>query len=88
MELAESKITSKGQISLPTAVRRKLGLVPGTRIEWLEHDGEIVVRRASRYSSQDIHDAVFSTAAKPASASAPTMDNGIRRYIKKKHARG
>lgn len=88
MELAESKITSKGQISLPTAVRRKLGLVPGTRIEWLEHDGEIVVRRASRYSSQDIHDAVFSAATKPASASAPTMDKGIRRYIKKKHARG
>ncbi|MGB0955146.1 MAG: AbrB/MazE/SpoVT family DNA-binding domain-containing protein, partial [Panacagrimonas sp.] len=55
MESVESKITSKGQISVPAAVRRQLALGPGARIEWVEKDGEVVVRRASRFSSQEIH---------------------------------
>lgn len=85
MNTVQSKITSKGQISVPAAVRRKLNLAPGARIEWLERDGEVVVRRASRYSSQDIHAAVFKQPAKPVSVSA--MDEGIRSLLKKKHAR-
>ena len=45
MDTVESKITSKGQVSLPAAVRRKLNVAPGSRLEWVERDGEIVVRR-------------------------------------------
>ena len=86
MEPVESKITSKGQISVPAAVRRQLDLVPGARIEWLEKDGEVIVRRASRFSSQDIHQAVF--AEKQATATVDDMDAGIRSRMKNKHARG
>lgn len=85
MESVESRITSKGQISVPAAVRRRLDLVPGARIEWLERDGEVIVRRASQFSSQDIHRAVFSK--KPKAASSAAMDAGIRAHLKKKHAR-
>lgn len=85
MGSVESKITSKGQISVPAAIRRRLDLVPGSRIEWVEKDGEIVVRRASRFSSQDIHDAVFEKCPPPASVAE--MDAGIRAHLKKKHAR-
>ncbi len=85
MESVESKITSKGQISVPAAVRRKLDLTPGARIEWVEHNGEVVVRRVSRFSSQEIHEAVFG--AQTHSVSAPSMDAAIRAHLKKKHAR-
>lgn len=85
MESVESKITSKGQISIPAAIRRRLDLVPGARIEWLEKDGEIVVRRASRFSSQDIHDSVFEKS--PPATSVADMDAGIRAHLKIKHAR-
>ncbi|MFA7503717.1 MAG: AbrB/MazE/SpoVT family DNA-binding domain-containing protein [Burkholderiaceae bacterium] len=84
MEPVESKITSKGQISVPAAVRKRLDLGPGTRIEWVEKDGEIVVRRASRFTSQEIHEAVFRT-ERPV-VSVEEMDEGIKARMKKKHA--
>lgn len=84
MEPVESKITSKGQISVPAVVRRRLDLGPGTRIEWVERNGEIVVRRASRFTSQDIHDAVFRKES-PA-VSVDDMDKGIKARMKRKYA--
>src|SRR5690349_5426920 len=36
MALAYSKITAQGQISVPAEVRRKLGLGPGSVLEWEE----------------------------------------------------
>jgi AbrB family looped-hinge helix DNA binding protein len=85
MKTVESRITSKGQVTLPAAVRRKLNVAPGARVEWVERDGEAVMRRSSRYSSQDIHVAVFGDKGQP--VSVPAMDDGIRKYLKKKHAR-
>ena len=54
MALARSKITAQGQISVPMAVRRKLGGGPGSVIEWVADGEQIVVRRAGRYSSSDV----------------------------------
>jgi len=84
MDPVESKITSKGQISVPAAVRKQLDLGPGARIEWIERNGEIVVRRASRYTSEEIHEAVFRK-KKPV-ASVEDMDEGIKTRVKKKYA--
>ena len=87
MALAHSKLTAQGQISVPAEVRRKLGLGPGAVLEWDEEDGRIVVRRAGQFTSEDIHRAVFSReTAEP--ASVEDMKQGIRRHIKKRHARG
>lgn len=85
MEPVESKITSKGQVSIPSAVRQRLDLGPGTRIEWVEKNGEIVVRRVSRFTSQEIHEAVFEK--KTNAVSVEAMDDGIRAHMRKKHAR-
>ena len=85
MEPVESKITSQGQVSVPALVRQKLGLAPGSRIEWREKDAEIVVRKASKYSSRDIHDAVFPTPPDPVDTAG--MDAGIRSQVQRKHAR-
>jgi len=84
MEPVESKITSKGQISVPAVVRKRLDLGPGTRIVWIERNGEILVRRASRFTSQEIHDAVFREDAPV--VSVKDMDAGIKARMKKKYA--
>ena len=57
--IAHSKLTAQGQVSVPAAVRRSLGVGPGAVLEWSDDGGAIVVRRAGRHSSQDIHLALF-----------------------------
>jgi len=85
MAMAQSKLTAQGQISVPAAVRRKLGLGPGSVIEW-DVDGEqMVVRRAGRYSSSDVHQSLFATL--PAPRSLNELKDGVRLAIKKRHAR-
>jgi AbrB family looped-hinge helix DNA binding protein len=37
-------VTSKGQTTIPKEVRDKLGLSPGTRIEWRVEDGTATIR--------------------------------------------
>jgi AbrB family looped-hinge helix DNA binding protein len=40
-----SKITSKGRITIPVEVRKKLGLRPGTRVWFIENEkGEYVLK--------------------------------------------
>ena len=85
MASIESKITSQGQVSIPASIRRKLGLTPGSTVQWCERDGEVIVRRASKYSSLDIHEAVFG--APPARRSVAAMDEGIRSHMRRTHAR-
>ena len=49
MAIAVSRLTPRGQTSVPAEVRRRLGLAPGSILEW-EQDGEnIVVRRFARF---------------------------------------
>jgi AbrB family looped-hinge helix DNA binding protein len=55
MAIAHSRLTAQGQISVPAAVRRKLGLGPGSTLEWHEEGEKIVVRRLGRFSSADLH---------------------------------
>ena len=49
MPLAHSKLTAQSQISVPASVRRKLGVGPGSVLEWHEDGYNVVVRRAARY---------------------------------------
>ncbi len=85
MTLAHSKLTAQGQISVPAEVRRKLGVGPGSILEWDEEDDQIVVRRAGRYTSEDVHRALFRTPPRP--RTVEEMKEGIRRYVKRRHAR-
>jgi AbrB family looped-hinge helix DNA binding protein len=39
------RITSKGQVTIPQAIREALGLLPDTEVEWEIRDGAAVVRR-------------------------------------------
>ncbi len=84
MAIAQSKLTAQGQISVPAAVRRRLGVGPGSVIEWAADGEQIVVRRAGRHSSEDIHRTVFATPPKPRSLAE--LKDGARRYVKTRHA--
>jgi AbrB family looped-hinge helix DNA binding protein len=86
MALAQSKVTAQGQISIPVEVRRKLGIGPGSVLEWEEEGDAVVVRKAGRYTSEDIHRAIFPQGT-PASEKVEAFDKGMRSYMKKKHAR-
>lgn len=85
MPLAQSKLTAQGQISVPAEVRRRLGLSPGSILEWEEKGDEIVVRRAGRYTSEDLHRALFPTPPKP--LTLEEMKQGIEEYVKRRYAR-
>ena len=83
---ATSKLSPQAQVSVPAVVRRKLGLGPGSVLSWEEEDGRIVVRRVGLNSSKDIHAKVF--AKPPARRSAAELKQGIRKRMKRRHARG
>ena len=84
MALAHSRITAQGQVSVPAKVRQRLGLGPGSVLEWHEEGDRVIVRKAGRYSSEDIHRVLFAKA--PRRRTIEEMKNGIRRHIKKRHA--
>jgi AbrB family looped-hinge helix DNA binding protein len=86
MRLAYSRVTAQGQISVPANVREKLGVGPGSTLEWDSEDDKIVVRRAGRYTSEDIHKKLFPTP--PRKARLAELKEGIRKYIGNQHARG
>jgi antitoxin PrlF len=87
MALAHSRLTAQGQISVPADIRKRLGVGPGSLLEWDEEDDKIVVRRSGRYSSEDLHRAVFPDGP-PAKRTLAELKEGIRKYMRKKHARG
>ena len=86
MALARSKITAQGQISVPADVRRRLGVGPGSILEWNEVGDQIVVRRAGKYSSEDIHRMLYPNGP-PKRRTLKELKEGIRGYILKKHGR-
>jgi AbrB family looped-hinge helix DNA binding protein len=86
MALARSKVTAQGQISIPADIRQRLGIAPGSILEWDECGGNIVVRRSAQFSSEDIRRALFPKGA-PQPRSVEEMKEGIRKYVRGRYAR-
>jgi AbrB family looped-hinge helix DNA binding protein len=86
MSLARSKLTAQGQISVPVEVRRKLGVGPGSVLEWDEAGETVVVRRVGRHTSEDIHRALFPDHA-PKRRSLGEMKAGLAEHARARHAR-
>ena len=85
MTIAHSKLTAQGQISVPSEVRRKLGIGPGSVLEWKEDGDQIVVRRVGRYTSEEVHKALFPKP--PKSRTVEEMKEGVQRYMRERYAR-
>ncbi len=88
MKTIRSKITAQGQISVPAPIRKKLGLGPGSVIEWEDDpDGaSVTVRRAAEFDLDDLHRNVFPDGP-PKPISVEEIDRAIENYMRKKHAR-
>ena len=86
MGLARTKLTSQSQVSIPARIRKKLGVGPGSSIEWDDSGTQVVVRRAGRYTFEDIHKALFPKPPKP--RTLEELREGPAKYVKEQHARG
>ena len=86
MVIARSKVTAQGQVSVPAGIRKRLGIAPGSILEWDEEGENIVVRRSARFSSEDIHRVLFPEGA-PQPRTVEEMKEGIRRYVRQRYAR-
>lgn len=84
MAIAHSRLTAQGQISVPAKVRRRLGVGPGSVLEWDEEGEKVVVRRAGGYTSQDVHRALFPKPPRP--RRLDQLKEGVRRYIRERRA--
>jgi antitoxin PrlF len=86
MAIAQSKITAQGQISVPAYIRKRLGVGPGSILEWDEKDGNIVVRRHGKFTSLEIHKVLFPDGP-PKRVSIKKMKESIGQGIAEHYAR-
>lgn len=55
MIMQKTKITAKGQVTVPVAVMRKLGLTPGDKIHFVERNGRVeIVPGNEKFSAADL----------------------------------
>jgi AbrB family looped-hinge helix DNA binding protein len=90
MQKTQTKLTSQGQVSVPVAVRNFLHLMPGSVLVWSKDGDRIVVERATRHSTAEVHAALFgaqSPVAAPAKSLAD-LKQGIRKRMQRRHAGG
>jgi len=80
-------VTAQGKTSVPADVRRKLGLGPGSTLEWVDEGDHVVVRRAGHFSSEDIHHALFASRTS-ARKTVEQMREGIRTRVRRWYPRG
>ncbi|CAN5199460.1 hypothetical protein BH20ACT22_BH20ACT22_14820 [soil metagenome] len=52
----KSRVSEKGQITIPKRLRDRLGIRPGTDLDWQEHQGRLI---ATKVSARDPVDAVY-----------------------------
>jgi len=55
-----STVTSKGQMVVPAALRRRYGITGGTRVLFIEREGEIVMVPVTKERIRSLHGALAS----------------------------
>jgi antitoxin PrlF len=83
-KIATSRVTSKGQVTVPEDVRRALAVDQGDRLEWVTTpDGRVEVRKVQGELAR-----LVGLLGKPArSATVEEMDEAVKRRFRKRHAR-
>ena len=87
MELA--RISSKGQITIPKEVRKKLNLKEGDKVLFVEEDGKVVIANASYIAFKEIQQAMQGEAERQGISSEEDVNKLIkevrREMWKEKH---
>lgn len=86
MGIARSRLTSQGQVSVPAEIRRRLGLAPGSIIEWAKEGDHVTIRRIRRYSMAEVPAVLFPEGT-PSPRSLDELKEGLRRQVAGRHAR-
>lgn len=87
MAIPKSRLSPQGQISIPAEVRRKLGLSPGSVVEWEEQgDGAVVMRRGGKYTMEDLHNRLFPDGPPPYKT-REKMRAAVDEHLRTRHAR-
>jgi antitoxin PrlF len=81
MARVHSTLTAQGQVTVPARIRKKLGVGPGSVLEWDDDGEQIVVRRAGRFTSEEIHRSLF--AAPPRPRTLADLKAGVRGHMEK-----
>jgi AbrB family looped-hinge helix DNA binding protein len=55
MELA--KVTLRGQITIPLAIRKRLGVKDGDKVIFLEENGRVVIENSIKVALKDVQNA-------------------------------
>jgi AbrB family looped-hinge helix DNA binding protein len=76
MELA--KLTSKGQITIPLQIRKKLKLKKGDKVFFAEEDGRIIFLNASQVALSTLQDEMSGEAVKAGFTSEADIVNYMK----------
>lgn len=85
MVITQVKLTDQNAV-IPAEILRRLGVGPGSVLEWEEDGDRIIVRRADGYTSEDIHLALFPKP--PKARKLKEMKSGVKQHIKERYAGG
>jgi len=88
MQKVQTKLTSQGQVSVPAAVRSFLHLTPGSVLVWSQDGDRIVVERATRHSTTEVHQALFTeqTLAGGPAKTLAELRQGTAKRMQRRHA--
>ena len=70
---------------MPSAVRNFLHLIPGSMLVWTQEGDRIVVERAKRHTTTEVHQSLFSEDL-PSTGRAKTLGElkqGIRQHMRR-----
>jgi antitoxin PrlF len=88
MQKIQTKLSSQGQVSVPAKVRAFLHLGPGSVLVWAQDGDRIVVERARRHSTAEVHRTLFAEGVPEGVAprTSAEIKQGVRQYMQRRHA--
>lgn len=64
MNMEVSRVSSKGQVTIPKAIRELLKLNEGDRVAFLEEGGKVMITKASLVALRELQDTISKAADK------------------------
>lgn len=84
MELA--KVTVRGQITIPIAIRKKLNIKDGDKVIFLEEDGRIIMENSAMVALQEAQEAFKGEAERLGLKDDQDVVNLVKEVRKERHA--
>lgn len=82
MELA--KITTKGQITIPIHIRKKLNLKDGDKVLFIEENGRVVMENSTKVALREVQDAFSGEAERVGLETEDDVVDMVKEFRKEK----